>query len=78
MSTAGEGALVDQQTLDQVFAAVSAVEARGADVRLEQVAAEAGLSVGDTQSALSTLSHQNLIAEFVDDAGSRWTVKDRG
>jgi DNA-binding IclR family transcriptional regulator len=69
---------VDQQTLDQVFAAVSAVEARGADVRLEQVAAESGLSVDDTRTALSELSHQNLVAEFTDDAGSRWTVKDRG
>jgi hypothetical protein len=69
---------VDQQTVEQVFAAVSAVEARGADVRLEQVAAEAGLSVDETRQALSQLSHDSLIAEFVDDAGSRWTVKDRG
>jgi hypothetical protein len=69
---------VDQETLDQVFAAVSAVEARGADVRLEQVAGEAGRSVDDTKAALSELSHQSLIAEFVDEAGSRWTVKDRG
>lgn len=69
---------MDQETLDQVFTAVAAVEARGADVRLEQVAAEAGRSVDDTRSALSELSHQNLVAEFVDDAGSRWTVKDRG
>jgi hypothetical protein len=69
---------VDQETLDQVFAAVAAVEARGADVRLEQVAAEAGRSVEDTRGALSQLSHQSLVAEFVDDAGPRWTVKDRG
>jgi hypothetical protein len=69
---------MDQETVDQVFNAVSAVEARGADVRLEQVAAEAGLSVDDTKGALSQLSAQNLIAEFVDDAGPRWTVKDRG
>jgi hypothetical protein len=69
---------MDQETNDQVLVAVAAVEARGADVRLEQVAAEAGRSVDDTRAALSDLSHQNLIAEFVDDAGSRWTVKDRG
>jgi hypothetical protein len=69
---------MDQETNDQVFVAVSAVEARGADVRLEQVAAEAGRNVDDTRAALSDLSHQNLIAEFVDEAGSRWTVKDRG
>ena len=69
---------MDQETNEQVFAAVAAVEARGADVRLEQVAAEAGKSVDVTREALSDLSHQNLVAEFVDDAGSRWTVKDRG
>jgi hypothetical protein len=69
---------VDQETLDQVFAAVSAVEARGADVRVEQVAAESGRSVDATRSALSELSHQNLVAEFADDAGPRYTVKDRG
>lgn len=69
---------MDQETNEQVFAAVAAVEARGADVRAEQVAAEAGRSVEDTRAALSDLSHQSLIAEFVDDAGSRWTVKDRG
>jgi hypothetical protein len=69
---------MDQETNEQVFAAVAAVEARGADVRLEQVAAEAGKNVEDTKEALSDLSHQNLVAEFVDDAGSRWTVKDRG
>jgi hypothetical protein len=27
---------------------------------------------------LSELSHQSLVAEFVDDAGPRYTVKDRG
>jgi hypothetical protein len=69
---------VDQQIVDAVFEAVSAVEARGADVRVEQVAAEAGRSVDETRAALSELSHSNLVAEFVDDAGPRYTVKDRG
>ena len=69
---------MDQQTVDQVFSAVSAVEAREADVRVEQVAVEAGLDPDTTRAALSELSHQNLVAEFVDDAGPRYTVKDRG
>jgi Mn-dependent DtxR family transcriptional regulator len=61
-----------------VFSAVSAVEARGADVRVEQVAAEAGVDPDTVRAALSELTHQNLVAEFVDDAGPRYTVKDRG
>jgi hypothetical protein len=69
---------MDQETLDQVFAAVSAVEVRGADVRVEQVAAEAGRSVDETRAALSELSHQNLVAQFSDEAGPRYTVKDKG
>ena len=69
---------MDQQIVDQVFSAVSAVEARGSDVRVEQVAAEAGVDPDTARAALSELTHQNLVAEFVDDAGPRYTVKDRG
>ena len=68
----------------EVFAAVTALEADGGDAPFaDDVAREASRAVDDVRSALSGLAARGLVSELSDtvsgseDLGSRWTASGR-